>query len=98
MSAELVVLAVKGNVAQSALELALSDNLAGKVVIDVTNPIADDPPVNGVLRFFTGPNESFMERRQNVFSASRQGVLLRRERVPGKRRVWRTSTHDVHSR
>jgi len=36
--------------------------LSGKTVIDTTNPIADAPPVNGVLRFFTSLDESLMER------------------------------------
>ncbi len=50
---EAVVLAVKGTGAEKALELAGGKNLAGKTVIDATNPIADTPPVNGVLQFFT---------------------------------------------
>jgi predicted dinucleotide-binding enzyme len=50
---EVVVLAVKGSVAAEALRAAGSANLSGKVVIDATNPIADAPPVNGVLKFFT---------------------------------------------
>jgi len=37
------------------------------VVIDATNPIADAPPVDGVIQFFTGPNESLMERLQKAF-------------------------------
>src|SRR5665213_446699 len=52
---EVVVLAVKGLAAAEALRAAGS-NLAGKTVIDATNPIADAPPVNGVLEFFTGVN------------------------------------------
>jgi predicted dinucleotide-binding enzyme len=60
---ELVVLAVKGAAALDALD-ACGAALAGKTVIDTTNPIADAPPVNGVLRFFTGPNESLLERLQ----------------------------------
>lgn len=64
---EVVVLAVKGTAAQEALELAGTENLAGKTVMDATNPIADAPPVNGVLRFFTGPNESLMEKLQAAF-------------------------------
>lgn len=59
-----VVLAVKGSAAESALELAGKENLAGKIVIDTTNPISDDPPENGVLRFFTDLNESLMEQLQ----------------------------------
>jgi predicted dinucleotide-binding enzyme len=61
---EVVVLAVKGMAAADALKLADPLNLKGKIVIDVTNPIADEPPVNGVLRFFTGINDSLMERLQ----------------------------------
>ncbi len=33
-------------------------------MLDATNPIADAPPVNGVLQFFTGPNQSLMETLQ----------------------------------
>jgi predicted dinucleotide-binding enzyme len=60
---ELVILAVKGGAAEKAVELCGS-GLDGKVVIDTTNPIADKPPVNGVLQFFTGQNESLLERLQ----------------------------------
>jgi hypothetical protein len=60
----LLVLAVKGTGAESAVTLCGAENLAGKTVIDATNPIADQPPENGVIRFFTGPNESLMERLQ----------------------------------
>jgi 8-hydroxy-5-deazaflavin:NADPH oxidoreductase len=62
--AETVVLAVKGSVAPAVLEAVGAPALKGKVVMDATNPIADAPPVNGVIRFFTGPNESLMERLQ----------------------------------
>lgn len=58
---EAIVVAVKGTKAIDALELAGLGNFSGKVVIDVTNPIADAPPVNGVLSFFTNTNESLME-------------------------------------
>ena len=64
---DLVVLAVSGNAAADALRAAGPTNLAGKIVIDATNPIADAPPVNGVLRFFTDLNESLMERLQREF-------------------------------
>jgi predicted dinucleotide-binding enzyme len=69
--AEIVILAVKGTAAESALALALAQNLKGKTVIDATNPIAEVPPVNGVLQFFTGPNESLMERLQSKFPEAR---------------------------
>jgi len=69
--ADLVVLAVKGTAAADALGLATAANLAGKPVIDATNPIADLPPVNGVLQFFTNLNESLMERLQRQFPEAR---------------------------
>lgn len=69
--AELVVLAVKGTAASAALRAAGATNLAGKTVIDATNPIADLPPVNGVLRFFTNLDESLMERLQVEFEGAR---------------------------
>jgi 8-hydroxy-5-deazaflavin:NADPH oxidoreductase len=60
---ELVVLAVKGAAAGDAID-ACAGALDGKAVIDTTNPLADAPPVNGVLRFFTGPNASLHEALQ----------------------------------
>ena len=69
--ADIVVLAVKGSVAESVLENAGEANLAGKVVIDTTNPIADSPPDHGVIRYFTGANESLMERLQAKVPAAR---------------------------
>jgi len=57
------VLAVKGTAAVEAVA-GVGSALDGKVVIDATNPIADAPPVNGVIRFFTGPNESLLEALQ----------------------------------
>lgn len=67
---ELVVLAVKGKAATEALRLAGAQNLAGKPVVDATNPIEDAQPVNGVLKFFTSLNESLMERLQAEFSGA----------------------------
>jgi predicted dinucleotide-binding enzyme len=61
---EVVVLAVKGTAASAALRAAGEKNLTGKVVMDVTNPIRDDPPQNGVLRYFTSLDESLLERLQ----------------------------------
>jgi len=66
--AELVVLAVKGSVAAEAVRAAGAGNFAGKTVIDATNPIADAPPVNGVLKFTTNLDESMMERLQREFA------------------------------
>ena len=65
--AELAVLAVKGSAAAAMVRAAGAANLAGKVMIDVTNPLANAPPVNGVLGFFTSLDESLMERLQREF-------------------------------
>jgi 8-hydroxy-5-deazaflavin:NADPH oxidoreductase len=64
---ELLVLAAKGTAAAESLRLAGAANLAGKTVIDTTNPIANAPPVHGVLTYFTSMNESLMERLQKEF-------------------------------
>ena len=61
---EIVVLAVKGTAAEAAVAGCGAANLAGKTVIDATNPIAEAPPVNGVIRFFTTLDQSLMERLQ----------------------------------
>ena len=68
---ELLVLAVKGAGAADALRAADVANLAGKAVIDATNPIADAPPTNGVLKFFTNSDDSLMERLQREFAGAR---------------------------
>ena len=68
---ETLVLAVKGTAAAEALHGAGITDLAGKVVIDATNPIAETPPANGVLHFFTTLEESLMERLQREFPAAR---------------------------
>ena len=68
---EVVVLAVKGAAAADALRAAGAVNLAGKPVIDVTNPIAEGPVANGVLRFFTSLDDSLMERLQREFGDAR---------------------------
>ena len=68
---EIVVLAVKGEAAESVLDLASAEALAGKVVIDTTNPIASSPPVHGVLRYFTTLEESLMERLQRRVPSAR---------------------------
>jgi predicted dinucleotide-binding enzyme len=67
---EVVVLAVKGTAAAQALRAA-GGGLKNKPVIDATNPIADAPPANGVLKFFTSLDESLMERLQREFPDAR---------------------------
>jgi predicted dinucleotide-binding enzyme len=64
---DIVVLAVKGGVAADAIEQAGPQNLQWKTVIDTSNPIAEAAPENGVLKFFTGLDESLMEALQTRF-------------------------------
>lgn len=67
---EIVVLAVKGTAAEGIVR-ECREAMAGKTVIDTTNPIADEPAVDGVLRYFTGPNESLMQRLQQAAPQAR---------------------------
>lgn len=86
-----IVLAVKGTAAESALDLCGAESLADKTVIDTTNPIAEKPPVNGVLAYFTTLDESLMERLQKRFPAARfvkafscvGNALMVNPRMPG---------------
>ena len=66
-----IVLAVKGTAAEAVLDQCGAEPLAGKTVIDTTNPIAEKPPVHGVLSFFTSLDESLMERLQRRVPAAR---------------------------
>ncbi len=68
---ELVVLAVKGSAAAAVLQAATAANLAGKLVVDATNPIAGAAPTHGVLHFFTSLEDSLMERLQREFPEAR---------------------------
>lgn len=61
---ELIVLAIPGGAAEEAIKSWGTALLANKLVIDATNPIAAAPPQDGVLQYFTGPNESLMEKLQ----------------------------------
>jgi hypothetical protein len=68
---EALVLAVKGNAAAEVLRLAGAENVAGKIVMDACNPIADAPPEKGVLRFYTTYDQSLMEQLQREFQGAR---------------------------
>jgi hypothetical protein len=68
--ADLLVFAVKGNIAKQALEELGIDNIAGKTIIDTTNPIEEAAPENGVLRYCTSQNDSLMEQLQALAPAS----------------------------
>lgn len=67
---EMILLAVKGSAAEGVVR-DLKAELAGKVVMDATNPIADTPPVDGVLPFFTDGAQSLMERLQALAPEAR---------------------------
>lgn len=60
---DVIILAVKGSAAE-AVVADIKDQLAGKIVIDTTNPIADKPPEDSVLSYFTSLDDSLMERLQ----------------------------------
>lgn len=63
---EILVLATKGSASPKVLQSAGVENLSGKTIIDTTNPIADAPPVNGVIQFYTSLEDSLMEQLQRV--------------------------------
>jgi 8-hydroxy-5-deazaflavin:NADPH oxidoreductase len=68
---EALVLSVAGNGAEQALGLVGLDALRGKLVIDTTNPIADEPPEQGVLKYAIAPNSSLMEELQRAYPEAR---------------------------
>jgi len=63
---EIIVLAVKGTITKDVLAQTGHENLNNKTVIDTTNPIADAPPTNGVLKYFTTFDKSLMEELQET--------------------------------
>jgi predicted dinucleotide-binding enzyme len=68
---ELLVLAVRGDISGDVLNSVGAERLKGKTIIDATNPIDHkNPPENGVLRFFTDLNSSWMEKLQSIFPDS----------------------------
>ena len=69
--ADMLVLAVKGTVATDALHIVGPAVLKNKIVMDATNPIADNPPKNGVLSFFTKMDKSLMEELQETFTETK---------------------------
>jgi predicted dinucleotide-binding enzyme len=64
---DLLILAVKATAAKEVIKSAGIKNIQGKTVIDTSNPIADAPPVNGVIKFFTSLDKSLMEELQTEF-------------------------------
>ena len=60
-----------GTGAESALGQVGKPQLRGKIIIDTTTPLGNEPPEQGVLRYFTGPNDSLMERLQRAHPEAR---------------------------
>jgi hypothetical protein len=69
-ASDIVILAVKGTASEEVIQ-SLAGSLGQRVVIDATNPIADLPPENGVLRYFTAADSSLMERLQAIAPRAR---------------------------
>jgi predicted dinucleotide-binding enzyme len=67
---ETLILAVKGSAAAAVLRQVGSGAMSGKTIIDVANPIADEPPTNGVLKLYTNNSESLMESLQREFTSA----------------------------
>jgi 8-hydroxy-5-deazaflavin:NADPH oxidoreductase len=63
---DLLVFSTKGITAESVLGSIGAQALAGKTIIDTTNPTAEVAPINGVMPFFTGPDASLLERLQRL--------------------------------
>jgi 8-hydroxy-5-deazaflavin:NADPH oxidoreductase len=61
--AQILVLAIKGLAAEGFIKKYAS-KLTGKTIVDTTNPIADEAPEKGVLKYFTSLENSLMERLQ----------------------------------
>lgn len=55
---DIIVLCPLFRATEDIIKMAGVENFKGKIVIDTTNPIADEPPVNGVLKYVTKNNES----------------------------------------
>ena len=67
---ELIVLAVKGTAAENLVK-SLASDIDGKIVLDTTNPIAEAPPENGVLKYFTNLESSLMEKLQKIVPSAK---------------------------
>lgn len=93
-SAEVIVNAVGGRVALAALEAAGADNLDGKVVVDVSNPLAFE---DGRLRLSPVESDSVGEQIQRAFPHARVvkslntvncHVMVEPALVPGEHQVF----------
>lgn len=62
---DVIVFAVKGTAALTIVE-QVKVGISDKLVLDVTNPISDEKPKDGVRKFFTNSDESLMEKLQEL--------------------------------
>ena len=67
---EMIILCPLYRAVDEVIELAGKENFAGKIVIDTTNPIAEEPPVNGVLKYVKSSEGSAGEHIQNMLPNS----------------------------
>ena len=63
---EMLVLSVLARAVDDVIKLAGKQNFRSKVLIDTNNPIADAPPIDGVLQYFTQQNHSLAEKIQQM--------------------------------
>lgn len=61
---DMIVITVAGRIAKDAIGMTDVRDFKGKTVIDTTNPISQEPAVNGVMKFFTEANSSLGEQIQ----------------------------------
>jgi len=61
---DILILATHGTVALAVIEMSGKENFGNKILIDCTNPLAMEAPVNGILKFFTTLDLSLMEMIQ----------------------------------
>ncbi|KIQ66588.1 NADP oxidoreductase [Kitasatospora griseola] len=92
---ELVIVATGGTVAPAAVELAGAENLAGKVVLDLSNPLVFSP--TGELTLDPVNTDSVGEQLQRALPGSRVvkalntvtvTVMVDPDRVPGEHQLF----------
>lgn len=67
---EMIVLCPLYRAIDEVIDLAGKKNFEGKIVIDTTNPIAEEPPVNGVLKYVKPAEGSAGEHIQSMLPGS----------------------------
>lgn len=67
---EILILCPLYRAIDDVIKLAGKNNFEGKIVIDTTNPIAEEPPVNGVLKYVRTAEGSAGEHIQNILPNS----------------------------